>query len=47
MKLSDAEALDRIQHFLHGCVWSPELLDNIAEIVRATGREVADVENDD
>ena len=47
MKLSDAEALDMIQHFLHGCVWSPEMLDDIAEIVRATGREVADVEDGD
>jgi hypothetical protein len=37
---SDAEAMDAIQRLLDGREWRLEDLDDIADVVRATGRPV-------
>lgn len=38
-----ATALDRIAATLSGSVWSPDTVDAVADILRSTGRTVADV----
>lgn len=40
--MNDTDALDAIARLLSGQEWSPDTLDGIADIVRATGRTVAD-----
>lgn len=42
--MTDTEALDRIARVLDAESWSPDTLDDIAVIVRQTGREVKDVD---
>jgi hypothetical protein len=39
---SDKDAMDAIHRLLDGREWSPDTLDEIANIVRQTGREVRD-----
>lgn len=42
-RVSDMRAMERIAALMSGKEWSPDTLDEIAEIVRATGREIAEV----
>lgn len=39
----DRQALDAITKLLHKQQWDADTLDNVAELVRATGRTIADV----
>lgn len=43
--IADERAMDLIQGKLSGVEWSPDTLDEIADIVRATGRFVNDMED--
>jgi hypothetical protein len=45
--LTDDEALYQIKNLMSGKEWSPDMLDAIAEIVRATGREIKDLNHED
>ena len=40
---TDAQALDIIARTLSGAEWTPDLFDAIADLVRATGRTIADI----
>ena len=42
-KIKDSNALDLIASMLSGSEWDPETMTEVAEIIRATGRTVADV----
>lgn len=42
--ISDERAMLLIQGVLSGVEWSPDTLDTIADIVRLTGREIAESE---
>jgi hypothetical protein len=41
---NDSDYLDMIQDLMSGIEWSTEMLNDIADIIRLSGREVADVE---
>ncbi len=43
---NDAAILDLIAQEMDGREWSPDTLDEIAELVRATGRQVRDSEGE-
>lgn len=43
----DAWILDRIAATLDGTEWGPETVDAVAELVRGSGRTVADVDDDE
>jgi len=38
--MTDSEALDAIHEILDGCEWSADTLDEIAYIIRQTGRPI-------
>lgn len=40
--ISDSQALDAIAAILTGSIWSPDTLEEIAEVVRSTDRTIAD-----
>lgn len=40
-RLSDTEAMDAIHRVMSGVMWSPDTLDDICELVHATGRTIA------
>lgn len=42
--MTDTQAMDSIAALMSGNEWSPDTLERIADIVRATGREIADSE---
>lgn len=42
MKLHDGTALDTITFIMSGKEWSADTLDRIAEIIRETGRVIAE-----
>lgn len=42
--VTDTEALDEIMAAVNGKEWSPDVFDTVVDIVRSTGREVADME---
>lgn len=42
--LSDAEAMDRIAELMSGSEYDLDNLDAVVEVVRATGRNVSDIE---
>lgn len=42
--VTDTHALDEIASAISGKEWSPDTIDTVADIVRSTGREVADSE---
>jgi hypothetical protein len=42
--VSDEQVLDTIAELMTGAEWDAELLGDIAELVRLTGREVADTD---
>ncbi len=44
---TDAATLNQIAAALSGTEWSSETLDAIAELVRASGRTIADVQDDE
>lgn len=39
-RIADEDAMERIQTILSGQEWGPDTVDEIAEVVMATGREV-------
>lgn len=41
--MTDTEAMNAITEAMSGVSWSPDTLDTIADIVRATGRTIEDV----
>ena len=41
-KRADSKALDLIQNSMDGREWDPDTLDDIAEIVRNTGRPIGE-----
>lgn len=41
-RIGDERAMTLIHEVMNGEEWSPDTLDAIAEIVRLTGREIAD-----
>ena len=45
-RITDKNALDSIQELLNGQVWTPDHLDQVAEIVWLTGRVINDPEDD-
>ncbi len=45
LKHPDARALDAIARELDGVEWDADTLDAIAAIIRATGRQVRDIED--
>ena len=45
-KVSTEEAMDTIHDLLNGAEWSPNTLNLIADAVRATGRQVGDLEDE-
>lgn len=45
--MTDTEAMNEIAEILRVPEWSPETLDYIAEVVRATGRDFATPEGDE
>ncbi|TAN03085.1 MAG: hypothetical protein EPN36_13885 [Rhodanobacteraceae bacterium] len=44
---SDESAMDEITKLMSGTDWSPDTLDEIAGIVRETGREITDTPSHD
>jgi hypothetical protein len=46
-RVDDSRAMDLIARLMSGNEWSPDTLDQIADIVRSTGREIAEVEGDE
>jgi hypothetical protein len=40
--ISDSEAMRQIQEYMNRWDWNSETMEDIAEIVRSTGREVRD-----
>jgi hypothetical protein len=45
--MNDTEAMNEIAEILRVPEWSPECLDYIAEVVRATGRDFSTPEGDE
>jgi len=45
--MNDMEAMNEIAEILRVPEWSPECLDYIAEVVRATGRDFSTPEGDE
>jgi hypothetical protein len=43
----DIRALDAIQYMLRDPEWGSGMLEDIADLVRATGRKVEDIEDED
>ncbi len=43
-KLTDKQAINAIQKLLSGTEWSANTTSNIADIVRATGRPIKDLQ---
>jgi hypothetical protein len=44
---NDHVVLDRIAELMSGHEWSPDTLDDIAGLVRVSGRDVDDVDDED
>jgi hypothetical protein len=45
--LTDAEALDRIQHMLRDPDWSVGMLEDISDLVQQTGRSTENLPDDE
>lgn len=45
-ELLDEQALDRLAALLDGQEWTPERLEQVADIVRASGRDINDLDAD-
>ena len=44
---SDRQTLDAIARIMSGRQWTPETIEDVADLVRLTGREIRDIDEDE